>query len=123
MSDARPPRRGQSRRAPRSGEVWWVDFDPTRGREQAKDRPALVVSSTFHLQLTLGELVSVLPMTSVARAGWLHHVPVGSDGTSWVMTEQVRTVSIARFRRPADITLSAEDLTEVRRALATMLIV
>jgi len=29
--------------------VWFVDFDPVRGREQGKDRPALVVSSHFHL--------------------------------------------------------------------------
>ncbi|BCJ31954.1 hypothetical protein [Actinocatenispora sera] len=38
--------------------------------------------------------------------------------------EQIRTVSIERFRRPAtDIVLSAEQLREVRGALAQMLIV
>jgi len=99
-----------------------VDFDPTRGREQAKDRPALVVSSAFHLQLTLGDLVTVLPMTSVERPGWLHHIRIG-QASSWVMTEQIRTVSIERFRRAADITVTAEELADVRRALARMLIV
>jgi mRNA interferase MazF len=103
--------------------VWWVDVDPTRGREQATDRPALVVSSAFHLQLTLGDLVTVLPMTTRQRPGWLHHIEVGS-AASWVMTEQIRTVSIERFRRPAtDLVLSAEQLRDVRRALAQMLIV
>jgi mRNA interferase MazF len=103
--------------------VWWVDFDPTRGREQAKDRAALVVSSAFHLQLTLGDLVTVLPMTTRQRPGWLHHIEAGS-AASWVMTEQIRTVSIERFRRPStDIVLSAEQLRDVRRALAQMLIV
>lgn len=46
------------------GQVWFVDFR-VRGREQGKDRPALVVSSRFHLDLTMGQLICVLPLTSV----------------------------------------------------------
>lgn len=113
------------RRLPRieSGQVWFVDFDPVRGREQGKGRPALVVSSRFHLDLTMGQLVCVLPLTSVERVGWLHRVRVGSGG-GWVITEQVRAVSVERFRRPApQIQLSVAELNEVRHALAQMLIV
>jgi mRNA interferase MazF len=103
--------------------VWFVDFDPVRGREQGKDRPALVVSSRFHLDLTMGHLVNVLPLTSVERRGWMHRVHVASGG-GWVITEQVRTVSADRFRRHApEITLSAGELDEVRHLLAQMLIV
>ncbi|WP_425323599.1 hypothetical protein [Haloactinopolyspora alba] len=29
--------------------MWFVDFDRVRGRERGKEQPALVVSSTFHL--------------------------------------------------------------------------
>ena len=102
------------------GQVWFVDFDPVRGREQGKDRPAVVVSSRFHLDLTAGRLVTVLPMTSVERPGWLHRVPVG-DG--WVITEQIRTVSADRFRRPApELALSAAELRQVRHVLGNMLI-
>lgn len=105
------------------GHVWFVDFDPVRGREQGKDRPALVVSSRFHLDLTMGQLVNVLPLTNVERRGWLHRVHVASGG-GWVITEQVRTVSADRFRRYApEITLSAGELDEVRHVLAQMLIV
>ncbi len=32
------------------GQVWLVDLEPVRG--QGKDRPALVVSSPFHLGIT-----------------------------------------------------------------------
>jgi len=100
--------------------VWFVDFDPTRGREQGKDRPALVVSSRFHLSITMGQLVSVLPLTTVERAGWLHRIHVAAGG--WVVTEQIRTVSINRFRGyAAEIKLSAEELSDVRRMLARML--
>lgn len=106
-----------------SGQVWFVDFDPVRGREQVKDRPALVISSRFHLDLTMGQLICVLPLTSVERVGWLHRVHVGSGG-GWVITEQIRTVSVERFRRHApEIRLSVAELQEVRHALAQMLIV
>jgi mRNA interferase MazF len=113
---------GSERRGPvRPGQVWFVDFDPVRGREQGKDRPALVVSSRFHLDLTAGQLVSVLPLTSVARPGWLHRVAVGS-GVGWVITEQIRTVSVARFRRYApELALADDELAEVRRVLTQML--
>ncbi len=103
--------------------MWFVDFDPVRGREQGKDRPALVVSSRFHLDLTMGHLISVLPLTSLERLGWMHRVHVAS-GSGWVITEQIRTVSADRFRRHApEITLSKDELDEVRHVLGQMLIV
>jgi mRNA interferase MazF len=104
------------------GQVWFVDFDPVRGREQGKDRPALVVSSRFHLDLTLGQLISVLPLTSVERRGWVHRVHVSSGG-GWVITEQIRTVAADRFRRYApELAPSDDELGNVRHALAQMLI-
>lgn len=97
-----------------------MDFDPVRGRQQGKDRPALVVSSRFHLDLTAGRLVTVLPLTGVERPGWIHRVGVVGG---WVITEQIRTVSADRFRRFApEIALSAEELREVRHVLGHMLI-
>jgi mRNA interferase MazF len=105
------------------GEVWFVDFEPVRGREQGKDRPALVVSTAFHLAVTLEQLVTVLPLTSVERAGWAHRVRIANGG-GWVITEQVRTVSAQRFRRPArEIVLTDDELAEVQRVLAQMLTV
>lgn len=105
------------------GHVWFVDFKPVRGREQGKDQPALVVSSRFHLDLTVGHLVSVLPLTSVERRGWMHRVHVVAGG-GWVITEQIRTVSADRFRRYApELSLSEEELDEVRYVLAQMLFV
>lgn len=102
--------------------MWFINFEPVLGREQGKDRPALVVSSRFHLDLTMGHLVTVLPLTNVEREGWLHRVHVVS-GTGWVITEQIRTVSADRFRRYApEIALSMSELDEVLRVLAQMLI-
>ncbi|MGC1206891.1 MAG: type II toxin-antitoxin system PemK/MazF family toxin [Ornithinimicrobium sp.] len=106
-----------------SGSVWFCDFDPVRGHEQGRDRPALVVSSEFHLNLTGKELVTVLPLTSVQRPGWLHRVRIDAGG-GWVITEQVRTLAAQRLRRPApEITLSNDELSEVQRVLARMLFI
>lgn len=112
-----------SRRQVEPGQVWFVDFAPVRGREPGKDRPALVVSSSFHLSVTMGQLVTVLPLTSAERAGWTHRVQIANGG-GWVITEQVRTVSAHRFRRHApEITPTADEFAEVRRILAQMLTV
>ncbi len=111
------------RRQVEPSQVWFVDFEPVRSRQQGKDRPALVVSSWFHLGVTIGQLITVLPFTSVERADWTHHIQI-TNGAGWVITEQVRTVSAHRFRRQApEITLTEHELAEVRHVLAQMLTV
>jgi mRNA interferase MazF len=92
-------------------QVWWVDFEPVAGREQGKARPALVVSSVFHLRLVRGELLGVLPLTTVERIGWLHRVEVALPGqqTGWAITEQVRTISAARLTGTTPIGQLDED--------------
>lgn len=97
------------------GAVVWVDFSPTRGREQRGNRPALVVSSSGYLA-SVPDLVIVLPLTSVDR-GWPHHVPVTGDRVnlakpSFAMTEQPRTISRERIARRAGLA-DARTLTVV----------
>lgn len=80
------------------GDIVWVSLDPTIGREQSGVRPVVVVSGTDYLE-TVDSLAIVLPITSRDR-GWPNHVPVlGSelDRPSWVMTEQLRTISRKRI--------------------------
>ena len=50
---------------PNSGDLIWTDFDPTRGREQAGRRPALVVSPASFIENT--GLAVVCPITSHVR--------------------------------------------------------
>ena len=82
------------------GSVAWADLSPTRGREQAGERPVLVVASRGYLE-TVMTLVVVLPVTTVDR-GWPNHVPLrgkhGLDRASWAMTEQLRTIARDRIR-------------------------
>lgn len=103
--------------------MWFVYFGPGRDRKQGKDRPALVVSSLFHLGITMGQLITLLPLTSIERTGWTHRVRIASGGGS-VITEQVRTVSARGFRRNApEITVTEDELADVRHVLARMLTV
>jgi mRNA interferase MazF len=81
------------------GMVAWASLDPVRGREQGGHRPVLVVASAGYLD-AVTTLVIVLPITTVDR-GWPNHVPIdGSSGlgrSSWVMTEQPRTLARDRL--------------------------
>ncbi len=47
---------------PRAGDVIWLDFDPQAGREQAKRRPALVITDQSYNRAS--GLVVVCPLTS-----------------------------------------------------------
>lgn len=80
----------------------WVNLDPTRGREQAGTRPAVVIASDGYL-LSVPELVIVIPVTTRDRH-WPHHVRLSGeqlalDRPSFAMTEQPRTIARARITR------------------------
>jgi mRNA interferase MazF len=50
---------------PDTGDLIWTDFDPTKGREQAGRRPALVISPAAFTENT--GLAIVCPITSRVR--------------------------------------------------------
>ncbi len=85
---------------PTRGEVWLIDFDPTKGREQAGKRPGLVVSTNGFNKSPAG-LVVVLPITSKFKGIPWHVEASPPDGglkmTSFIMCEAVRSVSVERF--------------------------
>ena len=82
------------------GEVWLVNFDPTRGREHAGKRPALVVS-TSGFNKSPAELVVVIPITSKdKKIPWhvLIQPPEGGTKTkSFIMCEAVRSITKERM--------------------------
>jgi mRNA interferase MazF len=87
---------------PLRGEVWNVNLDPTKGREQRGTRPALVVS---HNSFNRGaaELVIVVPLTTTFR-GIPLHVRVdppegGLKSPSFAKIEDVRSISKERLTK------------------------
>jgi mRNA interferase MazF len=104
---------------PDAGDIAFVSFDPQAGKEQGKNRPALVLTERLW-NVTTGLLVAC-PITST-RKGWGSHIPLyGGLTTGFIMTEQVKSLDWqargARFveRSPRDILESA------RNALAVIL--
>jgi mRNA interferase MazF len=55
-----------ARYVPEAGDIAWLDFDPQAGREQAKRRPALVLTDRDYNRAS--GLVVVCPLTSRRKA-------------------------------------------------------
>lgn len=84
------------------GEVWLVNLNPTRGREQRGIRPALVVSADG-FNHGRANLVIAVPLTTTRRGVPLHVQIDPPDGgvreTSYAMCEAVRSISTDRLDR------------------------
>jgi mRNA interferase MazF len=76
---------------PGPGDLIWTDFDPTRGREQAGRRPALVVSSAIFTRNT--GLAVVCPITSKVRPFPTSVVlPPGLPIAGEILTSHIRSI-------------------------------
>lgn len=86
--------------APRRGELWLVDLDPTRAHEQAGRRPALVISDDL-FNHGPSNLVVVLPITSTLRNIPSHvriNAPEGGlRNDSAVLCDAVRSIAKERL--------------------------
>jgi len=84
------------------GNVWLVRLDPTQGYEQAKTRPAVIVSSSA-LNTGVRALVGVAPISGNTEPHPLSVVVGPPDGgltkPSAVLCGQVRAVDKARLIR------------------------
>jgi mRNA interferase MazF len=84
------------------GDVVWADPDPTRGAEQAKARPFVVVSVDQLNRSRLGLSLAV-PLTRTDFSNALHleiKPPEGGlEARSFAMPEQLRTLSHERVTR------------------------
>jgi len=86
--------------APARGEVWLIDFSPTRGHEQAGLRPGIVISTTFFNQGP-AELMVVLPLTTTRRNIPMHVEVDPPEGgvrrSSFIMCENIRSAARERL--------------------------
>ncbi|GAA1699526.1 type II toxin-antitoxin system PemK/MazF family toxin [Fodinicola feengrottensis] len=86
--------------APRRGEIWLADLDPTADNEVAGQRPVLVMSSDAFHNWPI-HLAIVVPLTTSSRP-LRHHTPVvsgGLDRPSVARPEDVRSITTRRFTR------------------------
>ena len=83
------------KKPPQQGEVWWVNLDPTIGKEISKRRPCLVVSPN-DMNAHLGTVIAA-PITSTLRA-WPTRVNITLQRkTSSVALDQIRMLDNQRL--------------------------
>lgn len=117
MTSSKAPRNLPSR-----GEVWQVNLDPTKGREQAGSRPALVIS-VDKFNHGPAELVIVAPITKTNKRVASHvFVPKGEGGLdfdSYVKVEDIRSISTERleYLRGAVTYLRIDQVQQILRVL------
>ncbi|MCG8448940.1 MAG: endoribonuclease MazF [Pirellulales bacterium] len=74
---------------PDRGHVIWIDFDPQAGREQARHRPALVLSPKAYNRKT--SLCVLCPMTSQVK-GYPFEVLTSEKEPSVILADQVKSL-------------------------------
>lgn len=104
---------------PRRGEIWWVNLDPTRGREIKKHRPCVIVSSDW-LNSKRSTPV-VVPLSASPDSAPPVVVAVPSAGPDSVaVIDQVRAVDKSRFTHSTG-RLSGDDFLLVESSLRQVL--
>lgn len=99
------------------GEIYWVRLDPTEGSEINKTRPCVVLSVNPINRVR--RTVVVVPLTS--RGPERLPLLVGvNDGSSFVVTDQLRVVSKQRLGNLKG-TLDSDDLLKLEEHLKTVL--
>jgi len=75
------------------GDIVEVDFDPTKGHEPTKKRPALVVSSYDFNRST--SMTVVCPISTCEKPFFLHEkLPGNLDMEGVVIMEQIRAIDL-----------------------------
>lgn len=103
------------------GEIRWADLDPARGREQAGQRPVLIVSHDV-LNERSGTVIAMALTSQPPRAGFPLTLELSSPQLprrSWVKISQVRTLSTERIGKriaratPEELVTVIEGLGEI----------
>ncbi len=105
---------------PRPWQLWWTDFDPQVGHEQAGLRPAVVVGTQLACELPNG-LVVLAPCSTTDRGLPFHPALQGLDRPTFVLCDQVKSVSVRRLVRPHPGSLRDGEIAAVRFALRQMI--
>jgi len=99
---------------PQQGEVWWVNLDPTIGKEINKRRPCLIVSPDV-MNAHLGTVIAA-PITSTLRS-WPTRITIKLQRqTSSVALDQIRMIDNTRILKKIT-TIDAEPALDVLREM------
>ena len=106
-------------RAPRRGDVYWVNLNPVVGTEIRKTRPAVIVSNDSCNRY--GTRVVVLPITSNIDSLFPGEAIVEvKDQRGRALGDQIRSIDKIRLKTRAG-RLTAEEMSRIDDALAITL--
>ena len=109
----------------RRGEIYWLDWNPARGSEQAGRRPALIIqedpaSANPNYPLTIVAAVSTKGRPIPSHVAIQASPQNGLTLLSFIKCEQLQTVSKQRLIQKVG-TLDADDMARVAEALKKVL--
>jgi mRNA interferase MazF len=110
-------------RGVRRGQIYWVDFNPARGSEQAGRRPALVVQNDVGNRFSPNTIVAAMT-TRVGDKEYPTEVRLSDEvfgKPSAVVCSQLLTVSQDRLIGAPVVELGTEMMARVHEALALSL--
>ena len=96
-------------------EVVLVNLNPTVGMEIQKTRPCLIISPN---EMNYTNLI-VAPMTSTNK-DYPTRIKLHDD--SYVVLDQIRTISIKRVVKKLDIKLSNKNIKDIKNIIKIMLV-
>jgi mRNA interferase MazF len=103
------------------GEIRWADLNPVRGREQAGQRPVLIVSQDVFNERS-GTSLPLRLRSQPQRAGFPLTLELHARGLpkkSWVKISQIRTLAVERIGKvigrasPEELAQVVEGLNEI----------
>jgi len=104
------------------GEIRWADLNPLRGREQAGQRPVLILSQDIFNERS-GTVIAVAVTSQPQRAGFPLTFELNSSGLpkrSWVKMSQIRTLAVERIGKRI-ATATPEALAQVVEGLSEII--
>ena len=102
------------------GDIILVDFDPTRGREQAGYRPAVVISQTMYNKKR--NLAFVCPITSTTKSLRFHVLLDDRTQTQGdIICEQVRVIDLLARKCKVVEQLPKDLLKQVLEAVSVII--
>jgi mRNA interferase MazF len=102
-------------------EIRWADLNPARGREQAGQRPVLVLSHDIFNERS-GTVIAVALTSKPQRAGFPLTLELKAKGLpkrSWIKISQIRTLAVERIGKrigratPEEIAQVVEGFNEI----------
>lgn len=106
---------------PEAGDIVWIDFDPQKGNEIQKRRPALVISPQIY-NSTAMNLAFLCPITSTKRGNPFEvQIPEGLEIEGVILADQAKSMDWRERRATFICEIPEETIHRVLRKMEALL--